>query len=52
MRLEPKPSPPDLPKASRWNLVFMKRTNRVAMGVFLLGIVYYIITRLVLKQYQ
>lgn len=48
---EPKQPQDDLPKASRWNLIFMKRTNRLAMSMFVAGIVYYIITRLILKSY-
>lgn len=51
MRIEPKEPPKDLPRASRWNLIFMKRTNRLAMGMFVGGIVYYIVTRLILRLY-
>lgn len=51
MRFEPRKPSEDLPKASRWNLIFMKRTNRLAMGIFLAGVVYYVVTRLLLQTY-
>jgi len=42
MDAQPNPSPQpahQLSKSSRWNLIFMKRTNRVAIAVFVIGIV-------------
>jgi hypothetical protein len=52
MRIEPQKPSPELPQASRWNLLFMKRTNRLAIAMFLGGIVYFILTRYVFRTHR